>query len=129
MSQRVKYRQFRRAIREIDLKKRADTCHGPGTGQLFSMTVELGGGSITFFTEFSVRKVLRLQNFWSNGEQVQDLRVTNNLVISVSWGENTTPESCPWAETDERFQSQSLILQTNNLIKDCLMRPLYVILN
>lgn len=59
MSQRV--RQFRVVIKEIDLKNpRADCCHGLGTGQPPSMTVELGGGSITFFKELSVRKVLRL---------------------------------------------------------------------
>lgn len=64
MSQIVKYRQFRGMIKELYLKKkkkRPDTCHGLGTGQPFSMTMELiDGGSITFLTELSVRKVSQL---------------------------------------------------------------------
>lgn len=52
----MKCRQFRGTIKELYLKK-ADTCHGLGTGQLFSVTVELtDGGSIISLTELLVKK-------------------------------------------------------------------------
>lgn len=57
MSQIVKYRQFRGMIKKRYLGGKKGKADGLGTGQPFSMTVELtNGGSITFLTELSMRK-------------------------------------------------------------------------
>lgn len=83
MSQIVKYRQFRGMIKKRYLGEKKGKADSLGTGQPFSMTVELtNGGSITFLTELSMRKnfLLRLWNFLSDREQVQDPRTANNLV-------------------------------------------------